>query len=112
MTKERVADKRYERTISREEALEGYILVLKDRLSWFPAEGRSFELVAGSTIRKTAVRTYDCRCRGLEEPHRHFVIPWKGSAPGDTVVISRDPAKPNRFAIRIRSRESRPGLCG
>jgi len=93
----------YSRTISSEEAREGYILVLKYRLPFFPPLGRRFDLAEGHSHRKTRVESYRCTCRGPELPHEHYFIRWKGLKPKVTVEIKRDSEHKSRYTIRMRN---------
>lgn len=75
----------YERRISSEEAAEGYVMVLKDRLNYFPPVGDSFAL-NGAPAR---VEARHCECRGPEKPHEHYFIRRAGLAKGQRVSITR-----------------------
>jgi hypothetical protein len=92
----------YSRTVSSEEAREGYLLVLKSKLQLFPHLGEEFDLVHDSFAAKEKVESYRCTCRGLELPHEHYFIRWKGLGPKDRVEIREDPEIQGRYRIRIR----------
>jgi hypothetical protein len=92
----------YSRRISSEEAREGYILVLKSRLSSFPALGTGFELVEHGRPTRVRVESYPCSCRGPDLPHEHYFIRWKGLKPKDRVEIRKDPRKHGTYLIRVR----------
>ncbi|MCC7363460.1 MAG: hypothetical protein IT303_03740 [Dehalococcoidia bacterium] len=77
----------YTRRVSTEEAREGYLMVEKARLAFFPAEGKPFEL-AGTGPAK--VESYACECRGPDKAHRHWFIRLAGLVRGATVTIRRD----------------------
>lgn len=72
----------YERKISSEEAREGYILVEKAALGFFPPIGRAFELAGGGGTASARVEARDCECRGPEKPHQHYFIRRGGLAQG------------------------------
>jgi hypothetical protein len=79
----------YARKISSEEAKEEYILVLKNKLSFFPPRNTLFEMTAGTLRKKVAVESYRCTCQGPDEPHEHYFIQWKGLKAGDRLTITK-----------------------
>jgi len=81
------APRPYERRISSEEAREGYILVLKNRLALFPAVGEDFVLVVGGATLRARVEARPCECRGPAEPHEHYFIRHPGLVRGQRVVL-------------------------
>ena len=102
----------YSRKISSEEEKENYVMVFKDKLSFFPAGGRTFELHQGTAQKRVKVESYRCTCRGPESPHEHYFIPWKGLKAGDIVIIRKDPKKAAGYTLQLRSSEGQSGLCG
>jgi hypothetical protein len=101
--RELVKSKRvYSRTVSSEEAREGYLLVLKSKLQLFPHLGEEFDLVQDDLAVRAKVESYGCTCRGPELPHEHYFIRWKGLGPKDRVEIREDPEIQGRYRIRIR----------
>lgn len=82
----------YERKISSEEAAEGYVFILKDRLDFFPPINEPFELLDGSDRSKSTVEARDCTCRGPEKPHQHYFIRRPGLVRGSKVTLSREGA--------------------
>ncbi len=92
----------YSRKVSSEEAREGYLLILKNRLQFFPPLGKTFELVQNDIVGKAKVESYRCKCRGPELPHEHYFIRWKGLRPKDIVEIQEDPERQSRYVIQIR----------
>lgn len=72
----------YERKISSEEAREGYILVEKAALGFFPPIGQAFELAGDGGAASAKVEARDCECRGPEKPHQHYFIRRGGLAQG------------------------------
>jgi hypothetical protein len=92
----------YSRTVSSEEAREGYLLVLKSKLRLFPRLGEEFDLIQDCLAVKAKVESYRCICRGPELPHKHYFIRWKGLGPKDRVEIREDPEMQGRYLIRIR----------
>ncbi len=72
----------YVKRISSEEVQEGYVLVLKDKLSVFPAPRKAFNLVNGGALRRVSVESYPCQCRGPELPHEHYFVRWSGLKQG------------------------------
>jgi len=94
--------KPYSRRISSEEAKKGYVLVLKNALSMFPAQGKPFELHGGTQPRKAAVESYHCQCQGPDLPHDHYFIRWEGLKRGDRVTISKDEKNAGTYSLHIR----------
>jgi len=91
----------YERKISSEEAREGYFLVLKNKLSFFPSAGSLFSVKVGAKEKKAAVQSYHCECRGPQEPHDHYFVRWPGLAKGDRIVVRKKIKRKNYYSIRI-----------
>ena len=102
----------YSRTVSVDEAKEGYIMVLKDRLSFFPMVGRVFELQSGSTIREVKLESYHCECRGPEAPHDHYFVRWNELKKGDRVLIQRDKKKAGKYILQLHSTVAQKEFCG
>jgi hypothetical protein len=92
----------YSRKVSSEEAREGYLLVLRNKLQLFPPLGRRFDLVQNDVVDEARVESYRCTCRGPELPHEHYFIRWKGLRPKDRVEIREDPERQGRYLARIR----------
>lgn len=78
----------YRRKISSEEAQEGYIMVLKNWLDFFPGIGVDFDLEENGAVRKARVESYHCECRGLELPHEHYFIRAGGLKQGEQIEIA------------------------
>jgi len=76
----------YRRGPSHEEAQEGYLLVEKAKLAFFPPEGEPFELDG----REASVESYPCTCRGPEKPHRHWLVRVGGLRQGEVVEVMRE----------------------
>jgi len=91
----------YVRRISSEEAREGYIMVLKNRLTFFPPARRNFDLVGSNLHRRVRVESYRCTCRGANFPHEHYFICWKGLKAGDLVEIQEDPRERSKYVLRV-----------
>src|SRR3989442_11684045 len=96
----------YTKKITSEEGKEGYFLVLKNRLPFFPQTGRTFQLVKDGHSRKARVESYPCTCRGPDEPHDHFFVRTRGLEPGDRVVVQRDSGKTVRFILHTSRKHS------
>ena len=92
----------YTRKISSEEAREGYVLVVKSRLSFFPPLGNTFQLIHDHKRSRARVESYRCTCRGPALPHEHYFIRWKGLKDGDRIEIREDAKKLGRYIIRVR----------
>ncbi len=91
----------YVRKISSEEEEEGYILILKDKLEFFPALGTSFKLTTEGKPRRVRVESYPCDCRGPALPHEHYYVTWPGVRAGETVTIRRNSDSLNEFTLSI-----------
>jgi hypothetical protein len=89
------------RKVSAEEVKKGHIFVLKDKLSFFPAAGKPFELKSGKVEKKAFVESYHCECRGPQLPHDHFFIRWEGLRFGDRVSIAKDAKAENVYQLSI-----------
>lgn len=79
----------YARRVSAEEAREGYVMVLKNRLGFFPPVGEPFELDDGRMVRQARVEAEPCICRGPEMPHEHYFIRRPGLVKGQRVIFRR-----------------------
>jgi len=102
----------YSRKISSEEAKENYILVFKDKLAFFPSQGRQFDLTHGTTHKRSKVESYPCACRGPESPHEHYFIRWGGLKEGDMIFIKNDAKKAARYVLQLRSTVAQEQFCG
>jgi len=91
----------YSRRVSSEEAREGYLLVLKNKLHFFPPLATDFHIVQDDVISKAKVESYRCTCRGPDLPHEHYFIRWKGLGANDKVQIRKDPDKQGTYIIHI-----------
>jgi hypothetical protein len=92
----------YERKISSEEAREGYFLVLKNRLSFFPKIGSSFSVKSGTEKKKTKVESYHCECQGPQLPHEHYYICWAGLVQGNHLTVKKILDHENLYSISIK----------
>ena len=82
--------KSYERKVSSEEAAEGYLLIEKASLGFFPPVGTPFALATPSGNRQAAVEARDCECRGPEKPHRHYFVQRSGLERGSRWRFTAD----------------------
>jgi hypothetical protein len=82
----------YRRRISSEEAREGYILIEKARLTFFPRVGETFRFDDRGAAREATVESYHCECRGPDKPHEHYFIRTAGLTAGEEWKITRDTA--------------------
>lgn len=88
----------YSRKISSKEAEEGFIFILKNKLSFFP-EG-SFKLFKDDISQEVKVESYPCTCRGADKPHKHYYINWNGLKAGNKIEITKDD-KDNIYFLKI-----------
>jgi len=92
----------YVRKISSEEASPGYILVLKNKLSFSPPRGKHFILQQDNQGRKVKVESYSCSCQGPHNPHKHYFIKWKKLQKKQWVEIEKDSNKHGRCNLKIQ----------
>lgn len=91
----------YERTISSLEAQQGYFLILKNKLSFFPQVGSSFLLTNGHVKKEAKIESYRCECQGADHPHEHYYVRWTGLAKGDHLIVSRSLRDEQLYSIRV-----------
>ena len=91
----------YERKISSEEASQGYFLVLKNKLPFFPQIGRPFSVKLGAKKKKGIVESYHCECQGADTPHEHYFVRWKGLAKGDRLIIKKVDNEELLYSFRV-----------
>ena len=96
----------YSKKVTSEEAREGYLLVLRNQLSFFPGAGRPFRLVRDGRSTRVKAESYHCTCRGPEEPHRHFFIRSKGLKTGDQVIVQKDGSKDTQYMLLAHRKHS------
>jgi hypothetical protein len=65
----------YRRKISAQESQEGFIMVLKESLKFFPKIDKPFKVKIDAEEFETMVEAYDCWCMGPKKPHMHYRIP-------------------------------------
>jgi hypothetical protein len=91
----------YARKISSEEAREGYVMILKNKLAFFPPVGEAFHLVHHNVRSRARVESYRCTCRGTDLPHQHYFIRWNGLKARDKIEIRKDPGKQGSYLINV-----------
>lgn len=82
----------YRRRISSEEAREGYILIEKARLNFFPTAGTRFTFDDRGNVREATVESYACECRGPEKPHEHWFLRVAGLTARENWKVTVDEA--------------------
>jgi hypothetical protein len=92
----------YSKKITSEEEQKHFVLILKDRLSFFPIQGKAFRLVHNGQPKKAKVESYPCDCRGPDEPHSHYFVRSGGLRAGDRVVIQRDSKGGTRYFLHVQ----------
>ena len=90
----------FTRTVSAEESVEGYIMVPKNELRYFPPGNKRFLLVDEGKRRKVKVESYHCECRGPEKPHEHYFLIKRGLKRGNNVEICKDGEA--KFSLKIK----------
>jgi hypothetical protein len=93
----------YSKKITAEEEKEGYVIILKDRLSFFPALGRRFQMVQSGHSRRAKVESYPCTCRGPDLPHSHFFLRVSALRSGDRVTFRKDSKTGSRYLLQVQS---------
>ena len=83
-------EKVFKRKISMREAAEGYILIPKNDLGFFPPINKSFQLMDEGKHRRAKVQSYHCECRGPENPHEHYFLNKSGLQRWNNVEISKN----------------------
>jgi hypothetical protein len=96
-----MAQRAYRRRVSADEAHEGYVLVLKNRLTFFPPVGQPFTLASGGASCRARVETVDCTCRGPDRPHQHYRIRWPGLRAGQRIAIERAHDAAARYELTL-----------
>lgn len=91
----------YSRKISRTEAQNDFIFILKNKLSLFPNVGNKFELVTDDSPVEVKVESYPCTCRGPERPHEHYFIRWKELKAGSNIKIMKEPGNGDIYRLKI-----------
>jgi len=97
----------YSKKITLEEEQGGYVIVLKDRLSFFPALGRRFPMLQSGRSRRAVVESYPCSCRGPGLPHSHFFVRVKAVKSGDRVTVRKDSKNGTRYLLQVQSHPRR-----
>jgi len=97
----------YSKKITSEEEQGGYVIVLKDRLTFFPTLGRRFQMIQNGRSRRAVVESYPCTCRGPGLPHSHFFVRVKAVRSGDRVTIRKDSKSGTRFLLQVQSHPGR-----
>ena len=88
----------YNRKISSKEARKGFIFILKNKLTLFPAVGSEFTLTENNSSKDVKVESYPCICRGPDKPHEHYFIRWEGLNTGDMIEIDK---KGENYILKI-----------
>ena len=90
--------KPYERKLSTTEVSEGFIMISKDRVRYFPPTGTQFTLIVNGKEYQTAISEIPCTCRGPDKPHVHWHLDASGF---------RNLFPDNRPAIKITKTEEK-----
>jgi hypothetical protein len=91
----------YSRKISSKEAEKGFIFILKNKLSFFPALNDNFILEDGKLSQEVCVDSYPCTCRGPERPHEHYFVRFEGLEAGDKIEITRSTSNDDKYFLKI-----------
>jgi hypothetical protein len=97
----------YSKKITSEEEQGGYVIVLKDRLPFFPSSGRRFQMIQNGRSRRAMLESYPCSCRGPDLPHSHFFVKLKAVKSGDRVTIRKDSKTGTRYHLQVQSHPRR-----
>jgi hypothetical protein len=93
-------EKVFKRKLSTEEAAEGYILIPKSDLGFFPPTNKIFTLVDEGKHRRAKVQSYHCECRGPEKPHEHYFLQKSGLQKWNNVEIRKNSEA--LFSLKIK----------
>ncbi len=88
----------YSRKISKTEAENDFIFILKNKLSLFPPIGDDFKISFSDAITEARIDSYPCTCRGPDLPHEHYFLHWNGLKTGDKVKITK---KSDKYILKI-----------
>jgi hypothetical protein len=91
----------YSRKISKSEADNNFIFILKNKLSFFPILGEDFILKSDDLSYKVKIESYPCTCRGPDLPHEHYFIKWEELEQGNRVEIEKNSSEKNEYNIKI-----------
>lgn len=91
----------YSRKISKSEANNNFIFILKNKLSFFPPLGEDFILKDDNVSHQAKVESYPCTCRGPDRPHEHYFIKCDGLETGNKVEIRKNSSENNEYNIKI-----------
>jgi hypothetical protein len=91
----------YSRKISKSEADNNFIFILKNELSFFPPLGQDFVIKSDDLSCTVKVESYPCTCRGPDLPHEHYFIKWKGLEAKNRVEIKKNKSENNEYTIKI-----------
>jgi len=97
----------YSKRITSEEEQSGYVLILKDRLPFFPMQGRRFQMLQNGRSRRAMVESYPCSCRGPELPHSHYFFRVKGLKSGDRVTVRKDSKTGTGYLLQVQNHPRR-----
>ncbi|HEV2118631.1 MAG TPA: hypothetical protein VGS11_00775 [Candidatus Bathyarchaeia archaeon] len=97
----------YSKKITSEEEQGGYVIILKDRLSFFPTSGRRFQMLQNGRARRAMVESYPCSCRGPGFPHSHFFVRVKAVKSGDRVTIRKESKSGTRYLLQVQNHPRR-----
>ena len=91
----------YSRKISKSEADNNFIFILKNKLSFFPPLGENFILKSDDSYYNVKVKSYPCTCRGPDLPHEHYFITWEDLEPENRVEIEKNSSIKNEYNLKI-----------
>lgn len=77
-------------------------MILKNKLSFFPPLGGSFEILFENKPKFVGIESYPCTCRGPQLPHEHYFIRWSGLKTGDKVEIEKSSEIKDSYILRIQ----------
>ena len=97
---------RYMRRVTAEEAREGFVMVLKDHLDFFPPVGTPFHIMHEGRRFRARVAAVPCECRGPEHSHEHYHIHWTGLRADDRIALIRDPQDPDAYVVHVEHRRA------
>ncbi|MBA4181494.1 MAG: hypothetical protein C0506_12965 [Anaerolinea sp.] len=75
--------------MSSEERRDGYVMVLKDWLGFFPPVGQEFSLERDGRTEPARIDAEPCTCRGPEKPHEHYSLRVPNLGDATQVTVSK-----------------------
>jgi len=80
----------YERKVTSEEENGNFLFILKDKLIFFPSQGKEFLLERGGKKFRAMIKAIPCSCVGTPHLHYHLISEAvQGLKRGTSIVIKK-----------------------